>query len=195
AYTQDNVFNDQLKAVLPPEKVSRGGLTIDELATLLRQNHADAKAVYASETTLEKVRAEAIQNLKTPGDYVLVDFFRGELKQDMGAHWSPIAAYNEATDRFLILDVARFRYPPYWAKAEDLFRAMNTQDQDSGKSRGFVVTGAAKDAPPRVTVPPVGGRMLKFAIGAATGVFLIGALIGAVLMRIALGRRLRAAPA
>src|SRR3954469_23801215 len=60
AYTQDNVFNDSLKTVLPAEKVSRGGLTIDELSTLLRQNHADALAVYASESSLEKFREQAV---------------------------------------------------------------------------------------------------------------------------------------
>jgi Phytochelatin synthase len=42
------------------------------------------------------------------------------------------------------LDVARYKYPPVWVKAADLFGAMNTTDAwTGGKSRGYVV--AAKN--------------------------------------------------
>jgi hypothetical protein len=39
----------------------------------------------------------------------------------------------------LILDVARYRYPAVWVRAEDLWRAMGTVDRSSGRSRGLVV--------------------------------------------------------
>ncbi|MGB6297273.1 MAG: phytochelatin synthase family protein, partial [Rivularia sp. (in: cyanobacteria)] len=54
-------------------------------------------------------------------------------------HISPLAAYNKETDRFLILDVSRYKYPPVWVKAEDLWKAMNTKDSVSDKTRGFVL--------------------------------------------------------
>ncbi len=50
-------------------------------------------------------------------------------------------------DRFLILDVAGYRYPPVWVRASDLFDAMNTADaSNGGKTRGYAV--AAKIALP-----------------------------------------------
>ena len=39
-------------------------------------------------------RAEASGNLGTADDYILINFLRSELGQDVGAHWSPLAAYH-----------------------------------------------------------------------------------------------------
>jgi hypothetical protein len=51
-----------------------------------------------------------------------------------------LAAYDADTDRFLILDVSRYKYPPVWVEAEDLFSAMDTPDSDNGnRSRGYVI--------------------------------------------------------
>jgi hypothetical protein len=59
-----------------------------------------------------------------------------------------VAAYDLASDQFLILDVARFKYPPVWVKAERLWLAMNTIDRASGKTRGFVLVSR-----PAITKP------------------------------------------
>jgi len=56
-----------------------------------------------------------------------------------GGHFSPLAAYDQKTDRFLMMDVARYRYPPVWIKTNDLFKAMDTLDTSSHKTRGFAV--------------------------------------------------------
>jgi Phytochelatin synthase len=64
---------------------------------------------------------------------------RKTIGQERGGHISPIAAYNQRTDRFLILDVSRYKYPPVWVKAIDLWQAIKTTDSDSGKTRGFVL--------------------------------------------------------
>jgi hypothetical protein len=49
----------------------------------------------------------------------------------------PVAAYNKQTDRFLILEVARYKYPAFWIKTEDLWKGVNTMDNDV--SRGFII--------------------------------------------------------
>src|SRR6185295_15904834 len=38
----------------------------------------------------------------------------------------------------LVLDVARFKYPPHWLPAELLFRAMLPPDPATGRSRGWL---------------------------------------------------------
>ncbi|MDF2867348.1 MAG: glutathione gamma-glutamylcysteinyltransferase, partial [Gammaproteobacteria bacterium] len=43
------------------------------------------------------------------------------------------------SDRFLLMDVARFKYPPVWVKTVNLWNSMKTLDKDAGKMRGFVI--------------------------------------------------------
>ena len=51
-----------------------------------------------------------------------------------------MGAYDVETDRFLILDVSRYKYPPVWVTASELYGAMNTTDADNqNKTRGFVL--------------------------------------------------------
>ena len=70
---------------------------------------------------------------------MVVNYLRKVIGQESGGHISPIAAYNKETDRFLILDVSRYKYPPVWVKAEELWQAINTVDSDGEKTRGFVL--------------------------------------------------------
>ncbi len=178
AFTQENVFEAKTPAGIDAEHVAKGGLTIEQLSALLEANGASAKAVFAGESNADAFRAELKRNLDDPKDFLLVDFNRSELGQDLGAHWSPVAAYDEKSDRVLVLDVARMRYPPYWAKAEDLFKAMNTTDPDAGKSRGWVTVAKASGAAGKQPVGPLGHRLLRIAIGVGSGVFLLGVFVG-----------------
>ena len=78
--------------------------------------------------------------------FVIVNYYRKALGQEWGGHISPLAAYDEKQDKFLILDVARYKYPPVWVSSADLYAAMNTPDiVNSGKTRGYVLV--SKKAP------------------------------------------------
>ena len=48
-----------------------------------------------------------------------------------------MAAYHVDTDQVLVLDVARFKYAPYWCKIEDLYRSMQPKDSATKRSRGW----------------------------------------------------------
>ena len=70
----------------------------------------------------------------------MVNYLRKAIGQESGGHISRLAAYDAETDRFLILDVSRYKYPPVWVGAADLFKAMNTIDKDNqNKTRGYVL--------------------------------------------------------
>jgi hypothetical protein len=187
AFTQDNIFGPQSKVT--EEHVAKGGLTIEHLEALLRANGADVDSWHANDPsagTLDLFRKRASESLSTPGHYVLVDFDRSELGQDLGAHWSPLAAYDAKSDRFLVLDVARFRYPPYWATAADLFRAMSTFDRDAGQQRGYLLISPHAGAPARIEVAPLRHRIYLYGIAAIALLLLLGGGIGFVI-----GRRTR----
>jgi hypothetical protein len=144
-YTQDNFFNECARRVLSPTLMP--GMTLDQLADLLQCHPAVAQAVHAGDTTLAEFRTLAAKNVATPGDYLIVNYDRAGVGQAKMGHISPLAAYDAKADKFLLLDVARYKYPPVWADAAALFDAMRTDDFVAGKTRGFVVVAAAP-APP-----------------------------------------------
>ncbi|KAJ9176468.1 hypothetical protein P3X46_011777 [Hevea brasiliensis] len=53
-------------------------------------------------------------------------------------HFSPIGGYHAGRDMALILDVARFKYPPHWVPLTLLWEAMNNIDETTGKNKGFI---------------------------------------------------------
>ena len=75
---------------------------------------------------------------------LVVSFSRSSLGQTGDGHFSPIAAYHEPTDSVLVLDVARFKYAPYWASVSDLYESMKEKDTATGRTRGWFVTRPPK---------------------------------------------------
>ena len=107
---------------------------------------------------------------------------------EASGHFSPLGAYNEAADKFLLMDVARYKYPPYWADAAQLFASMGGTDLSSGSSRGYVVVAPAATAP-----GPKGARArspLRILAGIVTAAFVVGALAGAAIATLVMRRRI-----
>ncbi|MEM9541950.1 MAG: phytochelatin synthase family protein [Cyanobacteria bacterium P01_E01_bin.42] len=139
-FTQENFFdNPKTQAVLPKETVMRQGMTLEELTGFLQSYEVYTKTYHGAEISLEEFRQRIITNLGQPNNFVLVNYLRRELGQERGGHISPIAAYHYESDRFLILDVARYKYPPIWVSARELWQSTNTIDSTSGKTRGIVL--------------------------------------------------------
>lgn len=57
-------------------------------------------------------------------------------------HYSPVAALDRETNSVLMLDTARYKYPPHWIPVELIFQAMLPIDIVTGKSRGYIVLEA-----------------------------------------------------
>jgi hypothetical protein len=142
-FTQDNVLNEATEKILPQEILARQGMTLDQLGELIRSYGVKAEVHHAADSSLDEFRALAKDHLGSPDRHVAVNYLRRAIGQERGGHISPLAAYDAETDRFLILDVSRYKYPPVWVEADDLFVAMNTEDSDNGdRTRGFVLVGA-----------------------------------------------------
>ena len=47
-------------------------------------------------------------------------------------HFSPVGGYHPEKDLVLILDTARFKYPPHWVKLSTLCDAMRALDPSTG---------------------------------------------------------------
>ncbi len=136
---QKTIFNQETRKVIHPLKVTLGGMTLAQLNNILQAHQLKTKLVYAADIDIQEFRSVAEKNLTNPDDLMLVNYQRKALRQNGGGHISPIAAYHQKSDRFLILDVASYKYPPVWVRTEELWQGMNTVDRISNLSRGFIV--------------------------------------------------------
>ncbi len=142
-FTQDNVFSAATEAVIPADTIREMGMTLDQLGAFIATQPVAVEVHHAADTSLDAFRAAARDYLSKPGHFVVVNYLRKAIGQEKGGHISPLAAYDGKSDRFLILDVARYKYPPVWVAAADLFAAMNTADSDNqNRSRGYVLIAA-----------------------------------------------------
>ncbi len=142
-FTQDNLFDPATEKIVSQSYIPTHGMTLDQVAAFARHYGAAATVVHASASSVERFREAAGTALGTPGRFVIVNYLRTALGQQRYGHISPLGAYDKAADRFLILDVARYKYPPVWVRAADLFAAMNTPDAgNGGQSRGYILLGS-----------------------------------------------------
>ncbi len=139
-FTQDNLLTPETEKIIPLELIKKQGITVDQLAGMIGTFPVNVKLKHAAESSVDTFRNEARGALAAPGQFVIVNYLRKAIGQERGGHISPLAAFDVETDRFLILDVARYKYPPVWVKTAELFAAMNTTDSDNeNKTRGYLV--------------------------------------------------------
>ena len=160
-YTQCNLFNPEAERGLPIEQVLHEGATLAQIRFLLEQqptatgvacHHAgDADEGVVDHggvadcqvaSSREQFVAEARRALAYPGAHVIINFSRVALlhpDQNGHGHFSPLAAYHEPSDSFLVMDVARYKYPPFWATSTQLWDAMMAVDSSSGRARGYIL--------------------------------------------------------
>jgi Phytochelatin synthase len=143
-FTQDNLLDEHTDTILARGGLARQGMTLDQLGALLGLHPAAIEVHHAEDGGLEAFRSSARDYLAAKDHFVIVNYLRKSIGQERGGHISPLAAYDAKSDRFLILDVARYKYPPVWVTASDLFAAMNTTDaSNNNKTRGYVLVTKA----------------------------------------------------
>ena len=138
-FTQMNFFTPRVLKVIKMQTVMSMGLTRDQLAETLHKHGVKAKSIAGDSLNEEALRAFLIKSLRDDGNFVLVNYLRTTLHQKGGGHWSVLAAYDAKTDSALILDVAKFKYPPAWVGIDTLRTAIDTIDTTSNKPRGLIL--------------------------------------------------------
>lgn len=128
-----------LDCCVPLPEVSARGLTLAEVACLARCNALAAEVKHAEVVGLDELRADVARAGSGDGSVVIAAYSRGALGQTGDGHFSPLAGLDAAGERALVLDVARFKYPPHWVDLRALHAAMAPLDPACGKSRGWLV--------------------------------------------------------
>jgi hypothetical protein len=146
-FTQDNIFTDEVLHHRRPLDVEKGGSTLEQQADFLGALHVGVEVYFGSDLDLDGCRQLLVDTLTSADRRVIVDFNRKTLGQKGSGHFSPLAAYHEGEDRFLLMDVARYKAPPCWVTAPVLYEALQGIDPTSGKSRGFLVVSRPDASP------------------------------------------------
>lgn len=138
-FTQDNLFTPDTSKVKAKHVVAAAGLTLEQIQLFLKALNVKTSIHYGNDLTEASLRALLKTALTDNNHRLIVDFSRETLNQEGHGHFSPIAAYDDTSDSLLILDVAKFKYPPFWVSVSDLLTSIQTIDSDSGKSRGLLI--------------------------------------------------------
>jgi hypothetical protein len=136
-----------LKGITPPDG---GGASLVELAEKLTRalslyglagwsvEHCIVTADDAATGEAFRVHLAAMEqgDRLLAGNYHLATTYGDNW--DIG-HFSPIGAYDAATDRVLLLDVWKADYEPYWVDRMRLLKGMVPVSELTGTSRGYLV--------------------------------------------------------
>jgi hypothetical protein len=138
-FTQHNYFTAEVMKIISPQTVLAMGMTREQMTETLIAQGVHAKSIAGDKLSEKELRTLLKHTLINDGQYVLANYLRGMLGQVGGGHWSVLAAYDVQSDRVLILDVAKYKYPPVWVSVSSLRQAISTLDTTSNQTRGLVI--------------------------------------------------------
>lgn len=179
------ISEEMLSCCTTPDRVREEGISYDlfrSLALCQGASVQDSRAPEAAESgaqseaakDFEEAFREAVRRVSQSSERecLVVCYSREPLGQTGAGHFSPIGGFHAGSDMVLILDVARFKYPPHWAPLRDVAEAMGRVDPDTGRPRGFMILTLKEDEvegpSPRPLyipfVPAAAGRRLAEAL-------------------------------
>lgn len=116
------------------------GITLEEFVCISRCNGAKVTAHRYMERSLDEFRQDVKRITSTAhGSHMVAAYSRKVLGQTGDGHFSPIGGYHSQRDLVLLLDVARFKYPPHWVPLPLLWQAFEPPDPATNRSRGYVL--------------------------------------------------------
>ena len=146
-FTQENVIDKGRKTrsqvlgepvLINGKQVRDFGYQLRQLDELLRANGLATRLTIVDDAKSEEsIRVELAENLKRPGDYVIVNYRREAVGQRGGGHISPLGAYDAESDSFLVLDVNPAAAGWVWMPTATLVAGMRTFD--TVENRGYIL--------------------------------------------------------
>ncbi|KAK4482350.1 hypothetical protein RD792_009503 [Penstemon davidsonii] len=131
----------------PLEKVKDKGIAFGKIVCLAHCAGANVEAFRTNQSTIDDFRKYVMACSTSEDCHVISSYDRGTFNQTGTGHFSPIGGYHAERDMTLILDVARFKYPPHWVPLTLLWEAMGTVDEATGLRRGFMLVSRRQRSP------------------------------------------------
>lgn len=122
-----------LDCCVPLQIISDNGIDFSQFKCLADCNSLDVHAVRCDENATESKFREVVKE-QTAQDrsFIVATYSRKVLQQTGDGHFSPIGGYHPGRDLVLILDTARFKYPPHWVPLTTIWQAMQAVDKATG---------------------------------------------------------------
>ncbi len=120
--------------------IKETGITLEEFVCISRCNGAKVTAHRYTERSLNEFRQDVQQTTSIAhGIHMVAAYSRKVLGQTGDGHFSPLGGYHPQRDLVLLLDVARFKYPPHWVPLPLLWQAFEPPDPETNRSRGYIL--------------------------------------------------------
>ncbi|CAA6673266.1 unnamed protein product [Spirodela intermedia] len=131
----------------PLDKVKEKGITFGKVACLANCAGAKVETFRTNQSSVDDFRQKLISCASSEDCHLIASYHRKPFMQTGTGHFSPIGGYHAGRDMALILDVARFKYPPHWVPISLLWEAMDTFDEATGLPRGFMLVSKLQKPP------------------------------------------------
>ncbi|CAO3572759.1 unnamed protein product [Mortierella alpina] len=136
--------DEQLDCCASVDVMKQKGITFNQFSCLARC-HARVITKRADRHTLEEFRRDIQAVARSDESHLVLSFSRAALGQTGSGHFSPIGGYHAGEDKVLVLDTARFKYPPFYATVTELWNSLLPEDPETGLCRGyFLISTTAK---------------------------------------------------
>lgn len=148
-------YDEAMVECCVPLSTFNDGISFEDYGNLARCNGCDAQQWRADESNLGHFRSivrrvtledsastsssdaqDEVESGRT-SEVLTVAYQRRVLEQTGDGHFSPVGAFVPSEDMVLVMDVARFKYPPHWVPLELLWEAMSSINEWNGRSRGY----------------------------------------------------------
>lgn len=131
-------FLQAVKNVVTQQDIMVGCMNLNVLAECLKSYSLDAVAIHADSISAEEFRTMLKETLNDSQAFLIANYHCPSIGQKGEGNFSPIGAYDEATDSVLLLDPSRDHQGPFWVQVEDLLKSMHEVDE-FGESRGTIL--------------------------------------------------------
>lgn len=136
-FTPSN-FLKEIQDVITQEEIKSGFMSMQVLADSLNVFSLDTSLIHADTITAKDFRNILKENLNNPQVFLIANYYRPFIGHNGKGNFSPIGAFDEASDSILLLDPLRSQHGPFWVEINDLLKSMNEVDA-SGNTRGLIL--------------------------------------------------------
>ena len=125
---------DMLNCCVPLDIIQQNGINIDEFVCIGTCNSLKVNAVRVDGVNItEDMFRDIVKEYTCRDDaFLALSYSRQVLDQTGDGHFSPVGGYHPEKDLILILDLARFKYPPHWVSLSLIYEAMKAVDSATG---------------------------------------------------------------
>ncbi|XP_060069624.1 uncharacterized protein LOC132549690 [Ylistrum balloti] len=111
------------------------GISFDQFVSLVMLNSLIIKSERVDElASIETFRDHVTRLSRQDDHFIALSYSRKSLGQTGDGHFSPVGGYHPDRDLVLVMDTARFKYPPHWVPLTAIWEAMKPVDETTGKS-------------------------------------------------------------